>query len=263
MSNINKASPERVNGNHRHRKEKSRSPRGSLRPEVQIPGGQTRGRGHQDGQSGNRGQRSTRHGAVNEPKKHRSPDQLGNRNHSSASQHNGLANHPLRSKITPQQAQDLLEKLAQEFMVNNPNIIMRVGEEIRAFGKYTIRKDNHTYQIFRGATLAAQPSSSKVAISWCVADKYCKVALSVELLQLDQEIERRTNELIYYQTVQKKTQDSLRWFVMSDRIQECQLRLRLAKEQLDKCLNSAKYWQLKGFKDETARIGIKNQNTTK
>jgi hypothetical protein len=103
-----------------------------------------------------------------------------------------------------------------------------------------------------------EPSSSKVAISWCVADKYGKDSLALELITLDLEIERRTNEITHYRNTLERSTDSVQRFVAADRLAESLARLKYAQEQLDKCVNLAKYWQLKGFKDETARIGIKN-----
>jgi len=140
---------------------------------------------------------------------------------------------------------------------------MRLDDKIRAFGKYTITKNQRSYQVYRGATLAAEPSSSKVALSWCVADKYGKDSLANELITLDHEIERRSDEIMYYRNTLANSTDSLLKFVTADRLAESLARLKYAQEQLDKCVNLAKYWQQKGFKDETARIGIKNQNTTK
>jgi Na+/phosphate symporter len=96
-----------------------------------------------------------------------------------------------------------------------------------------------------------------------VADKYGKDKLAQQLLTLDQEVERRQNEISHYRYTLENSQDSVKKSVASDRLYESQVRLKYAQEHLEECLNLAKYWQQKGFDDETARIGIKNQNTTK
>jgi hypothetical protein len=103
-----------------------------------------------------------------------------------------------------------------------------------------------------------EPCSGKVAISWCIADKYGKDSLAYDLIAHEQEVERRSDEIVYYRNTLAHSQDSTLKFVVADRLVESQARLKYAQEQLDKCVNLAKYWQLKGFKDETARIGIKN-----
>jgi hypothetical protein len=157
----------------------------------------------------------------------------------------------------------MLERLTRDHLLNNSNAIIRLDDEIRAFGKYTITRTPRSYQVYRSATLAAEPSSSKVAISWCVADKYGKDALAQQLLTLDQEVERRQNEISHYKYTLEISEDTVRKSVTNDRLVESQVRLKHAQEHLEECLNLAKYWQQKGFRDETARIGIKNQNTTK
>jgi hypothetical protein len=157
----------------------------------------------------------------------------------------------------------MLERLTRDHLLNNPNAIIRLDDTVRAFGKYTITKNNQSFQVYRSATLAAEPSSSKVAISWCVADKYGKDSLARDLISFDQEVERRSDEIMYYRNTLAHSEDSVQRFIAADRLNESQVRLKHAQEQLDKCVNLAKYWQQKGFNDETARIGIKNQNTTK
>jgi hypothetical protein len=157
----------------------------------------------------------------------------------------------------------MLERLTRDHLLNNPNAIIRLYDAIRAFGKYTITKNTTGYQVYRSATLAAEPSSGKVALSWCVADKYGKDTLAHQLLMLDQEIERRQNEIAHYRYTLEHSEDAIRKSVVSDRLWESQARLKYAQKHLEECLNRAKYWQQRGFNDETARIGIKNQNTTK
>jgi len=261
---LNKESPKKeANGNNGHRKEKSRNSRGTVRPEVQVPGRKAGSRGADRDQSKHSGPRSPRHGADHESKEHRSPDQLGDRNHSVPDRNRGLAAHTLRPKISERQAQLMLERLTRDHLLNNPNAIIRLDDTIRAFGRYTITRTPQCFQVYRSATLAAEPSSSKVAISWCVADKYGKDTLAKELITYDLEVERRSDEIMYYRNTLAHSQDSTLRFVVADRLAQSLACLKYAQEQLDKCVNLAKYWQLKGFKDETARIGIKNQNTTK
>lgn len=261
---INKQSTKKdSNGNNGHRKEKSRNSRGTVRPEVQVSGGKAGNSGTDRAKSKRSGPRSSRHDAGNESKEHRSTDQLGSRDHSVPDRNNRLATQSVRPKISEHQAQLMLERLTKDHLLNNSNAIIRLDDTVRAFGRYTITRTARSFQVYRSATLAVEPSSSKVAISWCVADKYGKDSLAQELILYDQEVERRSDEIMYYRHTLAHSEDSVQRFVAADRLIESQVRLKHAQEQLDKCVNLAKYWQLKGFKDETARIGIKNQNTTK
>jgi hypothetical protein len=157
----------------------------------------------------------------------------------------------------------MLERMARAQFVDNTNAIFRVDRDIRAFGRYLIHQTKDSYQIFRGATLAAETDSSRVAISWCVADKLNKHHLSQDLLCADQEIRWRTTEIQHYRHTLSVTKNADKKHSVTDRMEHAKVRLRYAQKQLDKCLNLAKYWQQKGFNDETARTGIKNQGTTK
>lgn len=175
-----------------------------------------------------------------------------------------MASRQLRSsKVTPQQAESLLEKLAYEHLINAPNVIMQLDDVIHAFGKYTIHKTKQGYQIYRGATLAAETTTSRVAISWCVADKYNRYELALNLLSLESQVDRRQDEIRYFKYIIDNTKDLIKKDIASDRLAHSQIEVKTALEQLNKCLNQAKYCQQKGFKDETARFGIKSTNTTK
>lgn len=256
---INKKSIEKDhNGNNGHRKEKSRSPRGPVRSEVQVSGRETGNSGRKRVQRQKDDTRSTSNGDQPQQQTHRQTDKLGSGNNRVSSRVSDVLNHTLRPKVSERQAQLMLERLTKDHLINNPNAIIRTGDEIRAFGKYTITKNQTSYQVYRSATLAAEPSSGKVAISWCVADKYGKDALAQQLVSLDLEIERRLNDIEHYKHILAVSQDTAKKYVISDRLFESHARLKYAKEHLEECVNLAKYWQLKGFRDETARTGIKN-----
>jgi hypothetical protein len=152
----------------------------------------------------------------------------------------------------------MLERIAREQFHDNPNALFRAGNDIHAFGRYLIHRTEDSYQIFRGATLAAETDTSKVALCWCIADKLNKHELTQEILWADQAVAWRAKEIEYYRHTLDISQDSVKKYVISDRLTDAQLKLRYARERLDKCLNLAKYWQHKGFNDETARTGNKN-----
>ena len=170
-----------------------------------------------------------------------------------------MAGHDLRGKITEEQATRMLERMAREQFLDNPNALFRgEGDDVHAFGRYLIHRTEDGYQIFRGATLAAQTDSSRVAISWCIADKLNKHTLTQEILWADQAVAWRTREIEYYRHTLDRTTDFTKKCIVTDRLTDALTKLRYARDRLDKCLNLAKYWQQKGFNDETARTGIKN-----
>lgn len=167
----------------------------------------------------------------------------------------------LRTKVNAQ-AEKVLEKIAREYLMGS-NAIVFMDNEIMAFGRYTIKKDKNHYRIYRHKQLAAEPLSGRVAISWCVADKYNQTRLAKELINLETELERRENEINHFRSFLKRTKDQQKKLVIMDRLQESIMRSRQVKDQLNKCINSAKYWQQKGFENETVRTGLKKQSSAK
>ena len=167
----------------------------------------------------------------------------------------------LRTKVNAQ-AEKVLERIAREHLMGN-NAIVFMDNEITAFGRYTIRREKSCYRVYRHQQLAAEPLSSRVAISWCVADKYNQTRLAKELINLETELERRENEITHFKSFLKRTKDQQKKLVIMDRLHESIMRSRQVKDQLNKCINSAKYWQQKGFENETVRTGLKKQSSAK
>jgi hypothetical protein len=157
----------------------------------------------------------------------------------------------------------MLGNLLKEQVLGNPNVIARLDQTIRAFGKYLIKPDQGDFFVYRGATFAAQVSSARIALSWCIADKLGKHELAREIQALDRQIGWRESDIIYHSHTQDATSDPIKKSIASDRLHESRARSKQARERLSKCVDLAKYWQLKGFRDETARIRIKNQSTAK
>ena len=172
-----------------------------------------------------------------------------------------MAHNSLRSKVSAR-GERLLENLAREHLLGT-NAIVFMDNEIVAFGRYTIKRNKDGYQVYRHEQLAAQPLSSKVAISWCVADKYNQHILAKELVTLENELNRRENEIRHFRAFVDRTRDPQRKLVVMDRLNESIARSRQVKIQLSKCINLAKYWQQKGFDNETLRTGLKKQSSAK
>lgn len=161
-------------------------------------------------------------------------------------------------------AEALFKRLAQEHLVENTNAIVNLdGQEISAFGRYIIRRRRGRYEVFRHESLAKTVYSQRVAICWCVADKYQLYKLADELANLEQQLIHREDDIEHYRHNIDKTQDSVKKSVLQSRLHNAVQQSRLLKEQLNKCISSAKYWQQKGFENETARFGLKKPSSSK
>jgi hypothetical protein len=150
-----------------------------------------------------------------------------------------------------------LEKLAEEeFDRLKENLILWDKGQYHLFDKYIIVKNaDGTFTVTKHLHDPKIFSSLRVALSWCIADKYRQTALSYRLLNLDREKLRMSNDVQIRQNLMKNISDSDRLDVVKLKISTKKHGLACVEQQLTKCVNLAKYWQIQGFnRNETARI---------
>jgi hypothetical protein len=151
-----------------------------------------------------------------------------------------------------------LEKWAErEFRRNVDNIIVdddHLG--IIAFGRYHLQSSDKgcTVSMFNDTVLTF--ANKKNAISWCVADKYCQYALANSIQLLDQKQQLLSADVAHG----RRLITSARHSDLVETV-EAKLSLKLARLQaidteLDKCIKTAKYFQIRGFSNETARTRV-------
>ena len=124
-----------------------------------------------------------------------------------------------------------------------------------AFGKYRIVPSTHgvvvkikdqTIQIF---------GNKRVAISWCVADRLDKYVLAHNIKMLDSKKQSLAADIVCRQQLADRSQNEDFYESVTTKVQGKIDYLNMLNTELEKCLNSAKYWQLRGFSNETARPG--------
>ena len=149
-----------------------------------------------------------------------------------------------------------LEKIVEDdFKQIKENLILRDNDQYHLFDRYTIVKNsNGTFDVIKHLHDPKNFSALRVALSWCIADKYCQGQLAYRLLQLDREKLRMSNDLSVRQSLLKNITDSDLSEVIKLKISTKKHGLACVEQQLTKCVNLAKYWQIQGFnRDETAR----------
>lgn len=122
------------------------------------------------------------------------------------------------------------------------------------FGRYHLRPAIHTVEVYNfHDQLLGKFSNKKTAMSWCVADKNnqhdlarCISNLDMKKQSLSADIECRR------QLADKSLTTEFSETVLTKLQSKVQFRASVIRE-LEKCLNSAKYIQLRGFQNETAR----------
>lgn len=151
--------------------------------------------------------------------------------------------------------QQKLERFAERELKRNLHALIIPDDAggIVAFGKYKITPQSTGFLVSTWDRDIHCFSSKRTAISWCSAENSNQYKLSNELLILDRKKqslgadiqcrkgmgERGATE-DFYETVITKIQPKIDQYT-------------LVSNELEKCVISAKYLQLRGFSNETAR----------
>lgn len=167
-----------------------------------------------------------------------------------------MASRKLRS-INKQKAALALAKLAHDHLIDNPNAIIDTGNSINVFGIYTIVKHPEDFTVYKNRVEQVVLNSAKHALSWCIFDKYRLLDYKTMLIDCDKQLGYKQMEIIHYVNCIKSSTDIFQKDVLFDRLYNSKSQAVAIKKQLNKCVNLAKYWQQKGFENETSRLGIK------
>lgn len=171
-----------------------------------------------------------------------------------------MASSNLRGRINSQQAANFLENLTKTHLFNNPNGILQSEDSIQAFGSYSINKTKSGYKIYKNRVETAETTTAKNALAWCIADKYCISNLKEKILQYDSELANKHATIAFLKHAINHVTELNRVTVLEDKLQDTLYKAKHTKNLLDKCINRAKYYQLKGFENETSRLGIKTSS---
>lgn len=136
--------------------------------------------------------------------------------------------------------------------------------------KLIIRQDQDTYLLFGKYRMCCgdnqvtvhsvtQPtevfSNKRTAISWCVADKHNQRRLADSIRWLDSRRQSLVTDIRCRQQVARASRSGEFQTQVLTKLQHKIAQVVVLDAELEKCLNSAKYWQVKGFSNETARTG--------
>ena len=116
-----------------------------------------------------------------------------------------------------------------------------------AFGRYYLRPQQSGVAVYQSDDLVAVFSNKKTAISWCVADRLSQYQLAQSIRSLDIKKQMLSADIFCRSGQRERSRRAdFREMVMT-KIAPKQAQLNLLNQELEKCLNSAKYLQLRGF----------------
>ena len=150
-----------------------------------------------------------------------------------------------------------LEQIIQpEIELLKSNLIVPINKkEYQVFDKYYIQSTNNAFVVKLRDNICGEFSTLRYALSWCVADKYNQYNLANSLKTLDNKLSYLSEDVSTRELLARKFKDQECREIAYLKVQNKKMHIASIKEQLEKCVNLAKYWQIRGFNNETARTG--------
>lgn len=149
----------------------------------------------------------------------------------------------------------LQQVLEPEMLKILPNSILPEGDGYLAFGCYFIKKNTDGWTVSQDRRDCREFGSARTALSWCIAQKNNQHHVSMQIQKLDQERSWLAADIDTRTHLQSKIRDSHLRESVDAKISSRRQRLHWVQTTLDKWVNVAKYWQIRGFNNETSRTG--------
>ena len=150
---------------------------------------------------------------------------------------------------------DFERALKEELKDILPNMIFQNDNgSYSVFGKYRIEPSRPGYRVYAHATEVGTFNSTKTALSWCIADKNKAFNTARDILELDIKLGAMTRDIQARTAIADR---STQWEfadTVGTKLETKIIRKKKVENELNKCVNWAKYVQQRGFDNETQRI---------
>jgi hypothetical protein len=152
------------------------------------------------------------------------------------------------------QNQKLEDFAERELKRNIESIIIDNGDGgIVVFGRYCIESNGTRFKVSTWDKEIHSFSSKKSAMSWCTADRQGQYNLSDLILVLDRKKQALAADIYCRKTVGERGRHESFYEIINMKIQPKIDLYNSVNTELEKCVNRAKYLQIRGFNNETAR----------
>ena len=142
----------------------------------------------------------------------------------------------------------------QEFRDVMPNTLWQNNDgSYQVFGHYRIQSERPGYRVFCSATDVGVFSSTRTALSWCIADKNKTYNTARELLTIDTKLTALTQDINARAAVGDRSTDPVLRETILTKLETKIIRKKLLENQLTKCVNWAKQIQSRGFAEENKK----------
>ena len=144
-----------------------------------------------------------------------------------------------------------------------PNAIWQNDDGVyEVFGHYRIQPEQQGFRVFCGATDVGVFGTTRTALSWCIADKNCAYNTAREILMLDNKLTNLTADINTRAAIGDRSRDPALRETILTKLESKIIHKKQLENRLTNCVNWAKYYQQRGFDNETARIGRGQPNKT-
>lgn len=124
---------------------------------------------------------------------------------------------------------------------------------IIVFGRYCIEPIGNRFQVSNWHDSIHCFSSKKIAMSYCTADSRKNYNLSNMILVLDRKKQALAADIYCRKTLADRGKSESFYEIINMKIQPKIDLYNSVTAELEKCVNQAKYIQIRGFNNETAR----------
>ena len=151
----------------------------------------------------------------------------------------------------------------REIQEISPNTIWQNNNGVyQVFGHYQIFPEQDGFRVFCHATEVGVFATTRTALSWCIADKYRAYNTARELLNLDQKINNLKHDIAVRAGVGDRSRNAELRETILVKLENKIMQKKQLENELTKYVNWAKYYQQRGFDNETARTGSSQHNKT-
>jgi hypothetical protein len=122
-----------------------------------------------------------------------------------------------------------------------------------AFGRYHIIPADAVFDVWRNDSFIASFGSKRSSLSWCIADNKNQTHLAQQIKTLDQKKQLIENDIVCRSGMRKRSKSPETREIIKTKLEPKIALNSVITAELEKCISSAKYIQLRGFSNETAR----------
>lgn len=126
--------------------------------------------------------------------------------------------------------------------------------EYQIFGRYKIiKKNNNTVQVWERGDCQQTFGSTRLALSWCIAEKFQKYSLANRISAIDTRLQYLKNDVNTRIQIAKQGKNEAFRNSVANKVETKLLRQKQLEKELTECVNLAKYFQYQGTLNETTR----------